>query len=241
MAHFSAQGTANMPAATNKGSALNPSGFLATQDLKDRGWTPRLIAEFLGDHDQTRPNGLKMGRRRLPPVKLYLETRVEEAEREETFLLAQHRAMQARERAEVAKAARQAKRAALLDAAAERYTPVIVPEALRKGAVKKARAPYLEGLEQLLTEIKRGFAHQPPDPQPEAAPKRKVSKSKPAKPKPLSESEEKDLRAALLKRLEAALAGAYEWFPDPYAPDPKAKKGKGSIAKPADWRKWDWD
>ena len=146
----------------NKGSALNPSGFLATQDLKDRGWTPRLIAEFLGQHDQTRPNGLKMGRRRLPPVKLYLETRVEEAEREEKFLLAQHRAMQARERAEASKAARQAKRAALLDAAAERYVPGIVPQVLRRGAVNKARAPYLEGLEHLLAEIKRGFASSPP-------------------------------------------------------------------------------
>lgn len=210
---------------------LNPQGFLATQDLKDRGWTPRLIAEFLGLHDQTRPNGLKMGRRRLPPVKLYQEVRVEEAERGETFLLAQHRAMQARERAETAKAARQAKRAALLDAAAERYNPVIVPEALRKGAVKKARAPYLDGLEQLLTEIKRGFAQVPED----------ADTKKPTKPRPLSESEEKELRATLLGRLGAALAEVYEWFPDPYAPDKKAKKGKGSVAKPADWRKWEWD
>ena len=218
----------------NKGSALNPNGFLATQDLKDRGWTPRLIAEFLGQHDQTRPNGLKMGRRRLPPVKLYLETRVEEAEREETFLLAQHRAMQARERAEAAKAARQAKRAALLDAAAERYVPDIVPEALRRGAVKKARAPYLEGLEQLLGEIKRGFASLPPTTPPETA------KKSPAKPKPLSEGEEKELRAALLRRLDTALAQTYEWFPDPNAAEPSAKKTRG-VAKPSDWRKWDWE
>ncbi len=74
-------------------------GFLATQDLRERGWTTRLIREFLGEHDAERPNGLKMGRRRLPPVKLYREERVSDAEREEAFLVAQGRAMEARERA----------------------------------------------------------------------------------------------------------------------------------------------
>ncbi len=203
----------------NRGSLLNPAGFLATQDLKDRGWTPRLIAEFLGEHDRTRPNGLKMGRRRLPPVKLYLETRVEEAEREETFLLAQHRAMQARERAERARAARALQRTALLDAAVERYRPLVVPEALRKGAVRKARAPYLEGLEALLGELKRGFA----------------AGNKGA----LSEREEKDLRAALQVRLDSALAAAYAWFPDPLAQSAATKSGP--EARPADWQGWDWD
>ncbi|AWN24188.1 hypothetical protein DKM44_13900 [Deinococcus irradiatisoli] len=200
----------------NRGSLLNPAGFLATQDLKDRGWTPRLIAEFLGEHDQTRPNGLKMGRRRLPPVKLYAEARVEEAEREEKFLLAQHRAMQARERAERARATRAQQRAVLLDAAAERYRPEVVPEVLRKGAVRKARAPYLEGLEQLLNEIKRGFA----------AEKRGA----------LSETEEKELRAALQRRLDAALANVYPWFPSP-----QVQVEAQGQARPSDWRQWDWD
>ncbi|MFD1730323.1 hypothetical protein ACFSC4_03200 [Deinococcus malanensis] len=45
---------------------VNPEGFLATQDLKERGWTPPLIRRFLGEHDATRENGLRMGRRRLP-------------------------------------------------------------------------------------------------------------------------------------------------------------------------------
>ena len=75
---------------------LNPPGFLATQDLKDRGWTPTLITRFLGEHDGTRANGLRMGRRRLPPVKLYAEARVLEVERDDTFLAAQVRAADAR-------------------------------------------------------------------------------------------------------------------------------------------------
>ena len=78
---------------------VNPPGYLATQDLKERGWTPRLIERYLGLHDLTRENGLKMGRRRLPPVKLYLETRVDEAERDDAFLAAQAKAADARERA----------------------------------------------------------------------------------------------------------------------------------------------
>lgn len=213
---------------------------MATQDLKDRGWTPRLITEFLGQHDQTRPNGLKMGRRRLPPVKLYLESRALEAEREERFLLAQHRAMQARERLEAARAERQAKRAALLDAAAERYAPQIVPEALRKGAVKKARAPYLDGLEQLLEQIKRSFAAEPLEAKPGVPKSGKPPKT--SKPRPLTELEEKELRAALRRRLDTALAATYAWFPDPNEVEAKkAGRTKTGQAKPADWRKWDWD
>ena len=224
----------------NRGAALNPAGFVATQDLKDRGWTPRLIAEFLGQHDQTRPNGLMMGRRRLPPVKLYLEQRVEAAEREERFLLAQHRAMQARERLETAKAERQAKRAAQLGAAAEAYRPQIVPEPLRKGAVKKARAPYLAGLEQFLDQSKRGFAAGPPKATPRAPKAGQLPKASPSRP--LTESEEKELRAALLRRLDTALAAVYDWFPDPDEVEAKkAGRTKTGQAKPADWRKWDWD
>ena len=195
---------------------LNPPGLLATQDLKGRGWTPRLIAEFLGMHDQTRPNGLKMGRRRLPPVKLYAQTRVEEAEREERFLLAQHRAMQARERADRARDTRQARRAERLEAAAQRYIPAIFPEPLRKGAVRKARAPYLAGLEAALGEFRRELA---------------------AEKMILTEAEEKQLRALLHERLEVALAAIYPWFPDPTAPSPQP----GGAARPSDWRKWDWD
>ncbi|WP_161881389.1 hypothetical protein [Deinococcus alpinitundrae] len=224
----------------NRGAFLNPAGFVATQDLKDRGWTPRLIAEFLGQHDQTRPNGLKMGGRRLPPVKLYRESRVEEAEREERFLLAQHRAMQARERLEAARAERQARRAARLNAAAEAYRPQIVPELLRKGAIKKARDPYLNGVEQVLDQIRRGFAAESPEVTPRAPKSGKPPKA--SNPRPLTESEEKDLRADLMRRLDTALAVVYPWFPDPDEVEAKkAGRTKTGQAKPADWRKWDWD
>ena len=101
---------------------VTPQGFLATQDLKDWGWTARLIREFLGEHDSVRPNGLKMGRRKLPPVKLYREDWAAEAEREEDFLVAQAKAMDARERAD---RTRRANRVRVLAALAQEWTPGI--------------------------------------------------------------------------------------------------------------------
>ncbi len=198
---------------------LNPPGFLATQDLKDRGWTPTLIARFLGEHDGTRPNGLRMGRRRLPPVKLYAEARVMEVERDDTFLAGQARAADARERAERNRAVREARRAALLEAAAGSYTPGIHLEPLRKGAVRKARGPYLAGLDAALDRLRREI------------------------PK-LTAREEARLAELLRERLDEALAAAYPWYPSPHpAPpeqvtEPSPRKGK---ARASDWREWDWD
>lgn len=195
---------------------LNPAGFLATQDLKDRGWTPALIARFLGEHDSTRPNGLKMGRRRLPPVKLYREERIYEAERDDTFLAAQAKAADARERAERARATRQAKREALLYAAAAQYTPSINPEKLRKGATRKAREPYLKGLEREQKRLEREIGK-------------------------VTERESLRLRELLQERLDEALAAVYDWFPSPQqAKEKQAVKGSGE-AKPSDWREWEWD
>ncbi|CAM3893297.1 hypothetical protein DESA109040_22780 [Deinococcus saxicola] len=197
---------------------LNPPGFLATQDLKDRGWTPTLIGRFLGEHDGTRPNGLKMGRRRLPPVKLYAEARVYEVERDDTFLAAQARAADARERAERNRAVREARRETLLQVAAQSYMPGIHPEPLRKGAVKKAREPYMAGLEAALDRLQR-----------------EIEK--------LTVKEEARLGELLRERLDEALAAAYPWYPSPRQPPPEAdaparKKGK---AKASDWREWDWE
>lgn len=193
---------------------VTPPGFLATQDLKERGWTAGLIARFLGPHDDTRENGLKMGRRRLPPVKLYREERVLEAERDEAFLLGQARAADARERAERARETREAKRRALLQAAAESYTPTIYPEPLRKGAVRKAREPYLAGLEATLDNLKREIGKVTP-------------------------REEAALRALLLERLHTTLAAVYPWYPPPNAPA-TSQPARGE-ARPSDWREWDWD
>lgn len=193
----------------------NPPGFLATQDLKDRGWTPALIARFLGEHDLTRPNGLKMGRRRLPPVKLYREERVFEAESEDTFLAAQARAADARERAEQARAARARKRQAQLQGAAASFVPTIHPEPLRKGSTRKAREPYLKTVDRALRKLERELGK-------------------------LTERDSAYLRELLLARLDEALAEVYPWFPVP-GKEKSAGKSAGGDAKPSDWRTWDWD
>lgn len=197
---------------------VNPPGYLATQDLKDRGWTPRLIEKFLGPHDLTRPNGLKMGGRRLPPVKLYLETRVDEAERDDTFLAAQAKAADARERAARNREVREAKRQALLHAAAASYVPTIHPEPIRKGAKNKARAPYLTGLEHAQRQLEQELGN-------------------------VTDKEAGQLRTLLLERLDTALSVVYEWFPAPGEPKGAAKRiaTSTSDAQPSDWREWDWD
>ncbi|MFC4454556.1 hypothetical protein [Deinococcus sonorensis] len=174
---------------------VTPEGFLATQDLKDRGWTARLIREFLGDHDAERPNGLKMGRRRLPPVKLYRAERAEEAEREERFLVAQGRAMEARERAERAGRTRRANRDRLLDALADDWQPVIQVQPLRKGAVRLARTAQQPALAAELRRLERLAG-------------------------PFSAVDLRHLKRALAFRLDAALASAYPWFPAPQPPVP---------------------
>ncbi|WP_221089883.1 hypothetical protein [Deinococcus aquaedulcis] len=197
-----------------EGPPVNPPGFLATQDLKDRGWTPALIRRFLGEHDQTRPNGLKMGRRRLPPVKLYQEARVLEVERQDTFLAAQARAADARERAERTRAARAQARAEALEAAAASFVPVVQPQPLRRGAVRQARAPYLAQLDAVLEHLAAPLA-------------------------PLSERERVALAELLRRRLDEALAAAYPWYPHPDGAAPKARRQ--SEAQPSDWRTWDWD
>lgn len=200
---------------------VNPPGYLATQDLKDRGWTPRLIAEFLGEHDLTRENGLKMGRRRLPPVKLYLETRVESCEREDRFLAAQARAADARERAERAREKRRERRQAALEAAAAAYAPVVEVLPLRRGSSRKARAPHLPELERLQVELEGVLGQVTP-------------------------AESAELRALLLARLDQALSAAYPWY-GPRAPTGGEKADGGEEpqgagnARPSDWREWEWD
>ncbi|MDO4245948.1 MAG: hypothetical protein Q4C89_08000 [Deinococcus sp.] len=197
---------------------VNPPGYLATQDLKERGWTPRLIERYLGPHDLTRENGLKMGRRRLPPVKLYLETRVDEAERDDAFLAAQAKAADARERAARNRELREARRAAELQAAAASYAPTIHPEPLRKGAKNKARAPYLARLDKAQRHLEKQLGK-------------------------VTEKEAARLRALLLERLDTALAAVYDWFPAPGAAKAPAKavREESAEAQPSDWRDWDWD
>ena len=204
------------PRKADREKPVNPPGYLATQDLKDRGWTPRLIEKYLGPHDLTRENGLKMGRRRLPPVKLYLETRVDEAERDDAFLAAQARAADARERAAHNRERREAQRAALLQAAAASYAPTIHPEPLRKGAKNKARAPYLAGLERTQRQLESELGR-------------------------VSEAESARLRRLLQERLDLALSTVYDWFPAPGEGATKPARPPSGEARPSDWREWDWD
>ncbi|WP_261664667.1 hypothetical protein [Deinococcus sp. Marseille-Q6407] len=202
-----------------------PAGFLATHDLKERGWTVRLIEKYLGEHDSTRPNGLKMGGRRLPPVKLYREERVEAAEGDEEFLIARMKAEDAREKRQAARERRERERALLLESAAESYVPRVQSLEVRKGAVNKAREPYLPELERTLNILGRELGG-------------------------LKPGEEKALREALLYRLHLALAGVYEWYPHPDLKKAGKKKAAAQLspsaassneAKPSDWRDWDWD
>ena len=198
----------------------NPPGFLATQDLKERGWTPALITRFLGEHDRTRPNGLKMGRRRLPPVKLYAEERVLDVERRDDFLAAQARAADARDRAAQARETRQARRALLLETAAGSYHPVVHPEPLRRGAVRKAREPYLPALDAELDRLTREIGR-------------------------VTDRERSLLQGLLRGRLDLALASAYDWYPAPGGSQDSTKAtppAPGTArAKASDWRDWDWD
>lgn len=197
----------------------NPPGFLATQDLKERGWTPALITRFLGEHDRTRPNGLKMGRRRLPPVKLYAEERVLDVERRDDFLAAQARAADARDRAAQARETRQARRALLLETAAGSYHPVVHPEPLRRGAVRKAREPYLPALDAELDRLTREIGR-------------------------VTDRERSLLQGLLRGRLDLALASAYDWYPPPGSGQDSTKatpRTPGTAPKASDWRDWDWD
>lgn len=139
----------------------------------------------------------------MPPVKLYREERAAEAEREEEFLVAQARAMDARERAERAGRTRRANRERLLAALADEWTPAVTALPIRKGAVRLARGPYAKALAK---ELKRVAA---------AAGR-------------LTASEERFVKKALAFRLDAALASAYTWFPVPNtgAAEPVARAGR---------------
>ena len=183
---------------------VTPEGFLATQDLKERGWTARLIRDFLGLHDAERPNGLKMGRRKLPPVKLYAQDRVNEAERDEPFLVAQARAMEARERAEKAGRTRRANRERLLSALVDEWTPQVKAITLRKGAVNKAREPYTNASAKELRRVRTAAGK-------------------------LTTPEERFVKRALAFRLDAALAAVYVWFPVPKTEDSPAR-----VVRPGD-------
>ena len=129
------------------GSDAAEDPLLSTHELKGRGWTPSLIRDFLGPHDASRPNRMRLGgRRKLAPVKLYSAERVNEAESQETFLIAQGRAMDARVRAERARDTRRARRLAQVEALLRGWPPEITPVSIRRGARRKAYAAHRDVL-----------------------------------------------------------------------------------------------
>ncbi|WP_084474451.1 hypothetical protein [Deinococcus pimensis] len=171
-----------------KQEPAQPKGMLSTHDLKQRGWTPTLIRDFLGAHDATRPNLMRLGsRRRLPPVKLYDEERVRDAESTEDFLVAQGRAMDARDRAEQAQRTRRANLDARMDALVEAFRPALTPVAVRRGARRKAFSAH----EDVLNDA--------------------VARASAALPN-LSRRDLGRLTARLREKYEAALRSAYPWM-----------------------------
>ncbi len=85
--------------------------MLGTHALRERGWTPALIARFLGDADATRPNPFYAS---SPPMRLYSLARVEDVEADPAFMAAQVGACR---RVEAGKAAAIKKAAKLVEEA----------------------------------------------------------------------------------------------------------------------------
>jgi hypothetical protein len=56
--------------------------FISVPELKTRGWTATAIRQFLGEHDEQRPNPQYPG---AAPMRLYLTERVLEAEATKDF------------------------------------------------------------------------------------------------------------------------------------------------------------
>lgn len=56
--------------------------YIGVAELKERGWSPSMITQFLGEPDRTAPNP---GGRNAPRVKLWLFTRVDTIEASEGF------------------------------------------------------------------------------------------------------------------------------------------------------------
>jgi hypothetical protein len=166
--------------------------MLSTHDLKGRGWTPAMIRDLLGPHDAARPNQMRFGRRRgrAPPVKLYGRERVDDTESTEAFLIAQHRAMQARERAERAAATRSANQTARIAALVKQFDLDIQAQPGVRPS-RTARARLIRAHQQPLLDFGReaaGQLHRP------------------------SKQDQAELREQLMHRYLAALEAAYPWM-----------------------------
>ena len=122
--------------------------FLSSSQLKERGWTPALITQFLGEPDATKPNPHY---RAAAPMRLYARARVEVAEQ---FVQA---AAKAQARSQTGKMVA-ARKAAELVAQAEQ-TPIRVKRLPFEQVQDQAIASYNAFHEELLWE--RGHDYNP--------------------------------------------------------------------------------
>ncbi|GGJ25307.1 hypothetical protein [Deinococcus roseus] len=98
--------------------------LLTTFELKQRGWTASMIQKLLPEHDDSRENrwNRKYGR-----VKLYRESRVQDAETTGAYAELLEKAIEASERAEKARQTRTRNRERKLRNFIEDFQPVLVP------------------------------------------------------------------------------------------------------------------
>jgi len=107
------------------------SEYLSLSAVKARGWTDKLIKDFLGEPDKTAVNSHN---RSGPPVKLYLISRVEESEASGEWIASHSKLARRRQGAQKAV---DTKRTALMEAAnrLQMRVPSLGPDKLIKRAV----------------------------------------------------------------------------------------------------------
>lgn len=94
--------------------------LLSTPELRERGWTPAVVRDLLGEPDDTRPNPHSKA---AAPMRLWLKERVEATEGTAEF---RNRADRARRRAEISRKAAETKRQELIQLVDE--ISITVPE-----------------------------------------------------------------------------------------------------------------
>jgi hypothetical protein len=137
--------------AGSESAASPPAPLLATSQLKQRGWTQSLIANFLGEPDALRPNPRY---RSAAPMRLYALARVEAIETEPAFDAARARAGLRSQRAK-ATAARKAEELTAQARSMAITVDRLPPDQLRRRAIMA----YNRWHEPL--SLERGYDHEP--------------------------------------------------------------------------------
>ncbi|GEM49647.1 hypothetical protein [Deinococcus cellulosilyticus] len=108
--------------------------MLTTHDLKERGWTSSMIRKLLPEHDDSRENLLD---RKYGEVKLYLESRVLDAESTAVFAELLEGAIGAQERGSKARQTRLQKIEAGIQQLVERFGPQHLSEPISPEEVQR--------------------------------------------------------------------------------------------------------